>query len=132
MSGLRWLRLNRTGLEMVPYEVSKLTKLVSNVTGPISLKHNSSFREEGAFRQRNNELKKILYILISNILLIIKIYLQEHLSLVRNNLRDLHSDVGNLPNLRVVNCRYNKLKNSGIPANLFKLDDLSVLVSNFL
>ena len=33
MSGMRWLRLNRTGLEMVPYEVSKLTKLVSLVWG---------------------------------------------------------------------------------------------------
>ena len=35
MSGLRWLRLNRTGLEMVPYEVSKLTKLVSKTTSVV-------------------------------------------------------------------------------------------------
>ena len=56
---------------------------------------------------------------------------QEHLSLVRNKLRDLHSDVAHLPNLRVVNCRHNRLKNSAVPPDLFKLDDLSVLVRYF-
>ena len=53
--------------------------------------------------------------------------LQEHLSMVRNNLRDLHGDVAQLPNLRALNCRHNKLRNASIPPGLFELDDLSVV-----
>ena len=53
---------------------------------------------------------------------------QEHLSLTHNNLRILHGDVTELPNLRMLNCRDNKLSNNGLPENLFTLDDLSVLV----
>ncbi|ELU16604.1 hypothetical protein CAPTEDRAFT_151582 [Capitella teleta] len=78
MVGLRWIRLNRTGIETVPYELSNLKKL-------------------------------------------------EHLSMVRNNLRDIHPDVTELSNLRILNCRHNKLKSNGVPAQLFVLDDLSVL-----
>jgi len=51
MVGLRWLRLNKTGLDIIPFELSNLKKL-------------------------------------------------ESLSLVRNNLRDIHADVCQLPNLR--------------------------------
>ena len=54
--------------------------------------------------------------------------LQEHLSLVHNNVRGIPEEVAKLPNLRVVNCRHNRIKNSGIPADLFGHDDLSVLV----
>ena len=55
-------------------------------------------------------------------------YLQEHLSLVRNNLRDIHDDVTQLGNLRVLNARHNKLKNSGVPGGVFHLGDLTVVV----
>ena len=48
--------------------------------------------------------------------------------MTHNNLRLLHSDLTELPNLRMLNCRDNKLSNSGLPENLFSLDDLSVLV----
>ncbi|KAK2175165.1 hypothetical protein NP493_747g01024 [Ridgeia piscesae] len=78
MAGLRWIRLNRTGIDNVPQELAHLEKL-------------------------------------------------EHLSLVHNNVRDIQDEVARLPNLRVVNCRHNRLKNSGIPADLFGHDDLSVL-----
>jgi len=78
MVGLRWLRLNKTGLDIIPFELSNLKKL-------------------------------------------------ESLSLVRNNLRDIHPDVCQLSNLRFLNCRDNKLKNAGVPQELFHLDDLSVV-----
>ncbi len=48
--------------------------------------------------------------------------------MVRNNLKDLHEDIAELSNLRVINCRHNKLKNSSIPPKMFNLEDLSVLV----
>ncbi|KAK2161161.1 hypothetical protein LSH36_120g02033, partial [Paralvinella palmiformis] len=51
----------------------------------------------------------------------------EHLSLVKNNLRQIHEDITKLPNLRFLNCRHNKLKNSGVPSDIFKLQDLSVM-----
>jgi len=78
MIGLRWLRLNKTGLDIIPFELSNLKKL-------------------------------------------------ESLSLVRNNLRDIHPDVCQLSNLRFFSCRDNKLKNAGVPQELFNLDDLSVV-----
>ena len=43
-------------------------------------------------------------------------------------MRGIPEEVAKLPNLRVVNCRHNRIKNSGIPADLFGHDDLSVLV----
>lgn len=52
--------------------------------------------------------------------------------MVGNSLRDIHPDVCQLPNLRILNCRNNRLKNDGIPGDLFQLDDLSVLVSHFI
>ena len=48
--------------------------------------------------------------------------------MVRNNLKSLHGDLTGLTNLRVLNCRYNKLLNGTIPAGLFNLNDLTVLV----
>ncbi|CAH1794524.1 unnamed protein product [Owenia fusiformis] len=78
MSGLRWLRLNKTGLSEIPKEISQLRKL-------------------------------------------------EHLSLVHNGLNSLHGELSDLENLRALNCRYNNLKTSAIPADLFKLEDLSIV-----
>lgn len=78
MTGLRWLRLNRTNIDWIPDELLSLKKL-------------------------------------------------ETLSLVRNNLVTLHGEVPALPCLRSLNCRHNRLKNSGIPPQVFDLEDLSVV-----
>ena len=55
--------------------------------------------------------------------------IQEHLSLVKNDIKNLGVDLTNLPELRTINCRHNKLTDKGIPDKLFRLDDLSVVVS---
>ncbi|UYV73642.1 FLII [Cordylochernes scorpioides] len=55
----------------------------------------------------------------------------ESLSLVRNNLVTLHGEVPTLSCLRSINCRGNKLKNCGVPPELFNLDDLSVVEEYF-
>lgn len=55
--------------------------------------------------------------------------LQEHLSLIKNNIEALGKDIQNLPALRTINCRHNKLTDKGIPKKVFKLQDLSVVVS---
>uniref|UniRef100_A0A3P9BE25 Protein flightless-1 homolog n=1 Tax=Maylandia zebra TaxID=106582 RepID=A0A3P9BE25_9CICH len=51
----------------------------------------------------------------------------EHLSVSHNNLTTLHGELSSLPNLRAVVARANNLKNSGVPDDIFQLDDLSVL-----
>ncbi|XP_013412224.1 protein flightless-1 homolog isoform X3 [Lingula anatina] len=51
----------------------------------------------------------------------------EHISLVRNNLVSIHGELSDLPCLRVINCRYNNLRNTGIPTDIFSLEDLSTL-----
>ncbi|KAB1266482.1 Protein flightless-1-like protein [Camelus dromedarius] len=51
----------------------------------------------------------------------------EHLSVSHNSLTTLHGELSSLPSLRAVVARANKLKNSGVPDDIFKLDDLSVL-----
>ncbi|XP_076366000.1 FLII actin remodeling protein isoform X2 [Tachypleus tridentatus] len=51
----------------------------------------------------------------------------ETLSLVRNNLVTIHGEISTLPCLRSLNCRYNKLKNCGIPNDIFHLEELTVL-----
>jgi Leucine-rich repeat (LRR) protein len=51
----------------------------------------------------------------------------ETLSLVRNNLVTLHGELSSLPCLRYLNCRNNKIKNCGIPSEIFSLDELLVL-----
>lgn len=48
---------------------------------------------------------------------------------MRNNLVTIHGEISTLPCLRYINCRYNKLKNSGIPADIFDLEDLAVVVN---
>ncbi|KAB0401148.1 hypothetical protein E2I00_011491, partial [Balaenoptera physalus] len=56
----------------------------------------------------------------------------EHLSVSHNNLTTLHGELSSLPSLRAIVARANSLKNSGVPDDIFKLDDLSVLVSGYL
>ncbi|XP_054155123.1 protein flightless-1-like [Oppia nitens] len=51
----------------------------------------------------------------------------ETLSLLRNNLVTLHGELASLPSLRYLNCRHNNIKNSGIPSEIFHLDELLVL-----
>ncbi|XP_068672970.1 protein flightless-1 homolog [Montipora foliosa] len=75
MPNLRWLKLNKTGLESLPDELSHLMKL-------------------------------------------------EHLSLKENKLASIHGDLSTLSHLRVINARQNQLKNSGIPGDIFGLEDL--------
>ena len=54
---------------------------------------------------------------------------QEDITLVRNSLESLGNDLPQLPSLHMVNCRYNKLTDAGIPKELFALNDLSIVVS---
>ena len=54
---------------------------------------------------------------------------QEDITLVRNHLESLGNDLPQLPSLHMVNCRYNKLTDAGIPKQLFALSDLSIVVS---
>ncbi|KAK5607767.1 hypothetical protein CRENBAI_012213 [Crenichthys baileyi] len=51
----------------------------------------------------------------------------EHLSVSHNSLTTLHGELSSLPNLRAVVARANCLKNSGVPDDIFQLEDLSVL-----
>ncbi|XP_053326968.1 protein flightless-1 homolog [Spea bombifrons] len=51
----------------------------------------------------------------------------EHLSVSHNSLTTLHGELSTLPCLRAIVARANSLKNSGIPDEIFNLDDLSVL-----
>ncbi|KAM4697985.1 protein flightless-1 homolog [Rhinophrynus dorsalis] len=51
----------------------------------------------------------------------------EHLSVSHNSLTTLQGDLSSLPCLRAIVARANSLKNSGIPDDIFQLDDLSVL-----
>uniref|UniRef100_G1SWT9 FLII actin remodeling protein n=1 Tax=Oryctolagus cuniculus TaxID=9986 RepID=G1SWT9_RABIT len=51
----------------------------------------------------------------------------EHLSVSHNNLTTLHGELSSLPSLRAIVARANQLKNSGVPDDIFKLEDLSVL-----
>ncbi|CAL9693740.1 unnamed protein product [Knipowitschia caucasica] len=55
----------------------------------------------------------------------------EHLSVSHNSLTTLHGELSGLPNLRAVVARANNLKNSGVPDDIFQLDDLSVLDLSF-
>ncbi|XP_060138385.1 protein flightless-1 homolog [Zootoca vivipara] len=51
----------------------------------------------------------------------------EHLSVSHNSLTTLHGELSGLPCLRAIVARANCLKNSGVPDDIFQLDDLSVL-----
>lgn len=51
----------------------------------------------------------------------------EHISLRRNQLEKVFGELTTLPCLRTINLRHNKLKSSGIPTQMFELDDLTTL-----
>ncbi|KAK7075215.1 hypothetical protein SK128_020054 [Halocaridina rubra] len=51
----------------------------------------------------------------------------EHLSLKSNNIDKLYGAVTHLPCLRTLNVRHNKLKQSGVPSDLFQMEDLTTL-----
>ncbi|PSN45747.1 Protein flightless-1 [Blattella germanica] len=78
MTGVQWLKLDKTNLTQIPEEMGKLLKL-------------------------------------------------EHLSLVRNDLERLYGELTELNCLRTLNIRHNKVKSSGIPAELFRLEELTTL-----
>lgn len=48
---------------------------------------------------------------------------------MHNDLQSLGNDLPNLLSLHMVNCRYNKLTDAGVPSSLFALNDLSIVVS---
>lgn len=51
----------------------------------------------------------------------------ESLSFAKNNLITLHGELSQMPSLKYLNCKSNRLKNSGIPSDLFKSKDLVIL-----
>ncbi|XP_022093580.1 protein flightless-1 homolog isoform X2 [Acanthaster planci] len=51
----------------------------------------------------------------------------EHLHMARNNLIQIHGDLPTLQCLRTINVRHNKIRNSGIPNDIFRLDDITVV-----
>ncbi len=78
MTGVQWLRLDKTQLNEIPEEMGKLHKL-------------------------------------------------EHLSLKNNQLEKLFGELTELGCLRSLNLRHNIIKSSGIPPELFHLDELTTL-----
>ncbi|XP_034831770.1 protein flightless-1 [Maniola hyperantus] len=78
MTGLQWLRLDKTNLDEIPEELGKLMKL-------------------------------------------------ENLSIKNNNLEKLFGELTELKCLRSLNVRHNNVKSSGIPAELFSLEELTTL-----
>ncbi|KAK2714542.1 protein flightless-1-like isoform X2 [Artemia franciscana] len=51
----------------------------------------------------------------------------EHLSLAKNSLEKVHGELTELSCLRSLNLRHNRLKASGVPSQLFDLDELTTL-----
>nr|CAH0109694.1 unnamed protein product [Daphnia galeata] len=78
MVGLRWLKLDQTGLTEAPEELGKLQKL-------------------------------------------------EHLSLKRNKIDKVYGEVTTLPCLRSLNLRYNCLRSSSLPQDIFQVEELTTL-----
>ncbi|XP_012256387.1 protein flightless-1 isoform X2 [Athalia rosae] len=78
MTGIQWLKLDKTNLSEIPEEMGKLLKL-------------------------------------------------EHLSLVKNKLERLYGELTELGCLRTLNIRHNNIKSSGIPTELFHLEELTTL-----
>ena len=48
--------------------------------------------------------------------------------MARNNLIQIHGDLPTLKCLRTINARHNKIRNSGIPNDLFALEEITVVV----
>lgn len=46
---------------------------------------------------------------------------------MRNNLEKLYGELTELTSLRTLNMRHNNIKASGVPVDLFKLEDLTTL-----
>ncbi|KAL9702468.1 hypothetical protein quinque_005986 [Culex quinquefasciatus] len=78
MSGVQWLKLDRTGIDTIPEEMGRLMKL-------------------------------------------------EHLSMKNNQLEKLYGELTDLTCLRSLNMRRNNIKSSGIPNELFDLEELTTL-----
>uniref|UniRef100_S4RA31 Disease resistance R13L4/SHOC-2-like LRR domain-containing protein n=1 Tax=Petromyzon marinus TaxID=7757 RepID=S4RA31_PETMA len=53
----------------------------------------------------------------------------EYLSVSHNSINTLHGEISHLPCLRAIVARANNLKNSGVPNDIFQLEDLSVLLT---
>uniref|UniRef100_A0AC35TXC5 Protein flightless-1 n=1 Tax=Rhabditophanes sp. KR3021 TaxID=114890 RepID=A0AC35TXC5_9BILA len=51
----------------------------------------------------------------------------EHLQMARNNLTNVHGELSDLPRLRSVIVRHNNIKVSGIPTDIFRMKDLTII-----
>ena len=49
--------------------------------------------------------------------------------MARNNLIQVHGDLPTLKCLRTINVRHNAIRNSGVPNEVFALEDITVVVS---
>lgn len=78
MSGIQWLKLDKTHLNLIPEEMGKLMKL-------------------------------------------------EHLSLKNNQLEKLFGELTELACLHSLNLRHNNIKCSGVPPELFDLEELTTI-----
>ncbi len=102
MSSVQWLKLNNTKLNEIPEELGNLLKLVS-------IFRLSTFRTCNS--SHNHPINTF----------------QEHLSLKRNQLEKLHGELTELTSLRTLNVRQNNIKSSGVPPDLFQLEELTTL-----
>ncbi|CAJ0942651.1 unnamed protein product, partial [Mesorhabditis belari] len=51
----------------------------------------------------------------------------EHLQMSRNSLTSVHGELSDLPRLRSVIVRHNNIKTSGIPTDIFRMKDLTII-----
>uniref|UniRef100_A0A914YJP1 Gelsolin-like domain-containing protein n=1 Tax=Panagrolaimus superbus TaxID=310955 RepID=A0A914YJP1_9BILA len=51
----------------------------------------------------------------------------EHLQMARNKLANVHGELSDLPHLRSVIVRHNQIKTSGIPTDIFRMKDLTII-----
>uniref|UniRef100_A0A915EFA2 Chaoptin n=1 Tax=Ditylenchus dipsaci TaxID=166011 RepID=A0A915EFA2_9BILA len=51
----------------------------------------------------------------------------EHLQMSRNKLQNVHGELSDLPLLRSVIVRQNEIKTSGIPTDIFRMKDLTII-----
>ncbi|CAD6187849.1 unnamed protein product [Caenorhabditis auriculariae] len=51
----------------------------------------------------------------------------EHLQMARNQLTSVHGELSDLPRLRSVIVRHNNLKTAGIPTDIFRMKDLTII-----